>query len=265
MKNKSAKWWGTFNVDPTQMLFWEIGPLLLGIERFSHEWRIVSDFLKDADSSNLKIATPTSPGFDKKNLIFKRFAFHQTTSAMTLTPVLADRAQVSRPEEPFYLPAKEHTTLYISSPAWIRLEAGPQNMVLHEIPTLRLSDTWYGPNTFEGDLCYASQTFCRTQLTELPRRPYRVVTPVKIYNNSASTLPLEQLSLPLPFLSIFADEHGALWTEEIIVKHENHQEHSVTQSKGAPKIAHKAVLVSSPRLALKSSNLMTMFYHLLTE
>src|SRR5439155_1571474 len=112
---------------------------------------------------------------------------------------------------------------------------------------LRLSDTWYGPNTREGELCYSSKTFCRTHLADLPLRPHRVLTPVSIQNNAKDPLLLEQLSLPLPYLSTYVDENGSLWTEEITVVNEPHHKHNVHQEKGAPKIAGNAKLVSAAR------------------
>ena len=117
----------------------------------------------------------------------------------------------------------------------------------------------------EGELCYSSSTFCRTNLEELPLRPHRVISPIIIYNNAKHPLLLERLSLPLPYLSVYADENLGLWTEEIILKNEPHGKHSVRHGKGAPSIAPNATLVGQPRLHLKSTNLITLFYSLLAE
>lgn len=265
MKNSANKWWGSFELKEKQARYWEIGPLLLGIERRAHEWNIASHSSNESDKTNLKIASEECSAFPPEHLQFRRFIFHQSTTAITLTPILADRPQVSRAEIPFYLPANESVTIYVSSPAWVRLEAGSLNVFLDEIPSMRLSDTWYGPNTREGELCYSNLTFCRTHLTDLPVRPHRVLTPVIIHNHAKTPLLLERLSLPLPYLSIYADSSGGLWTEEIVVRNEAHDKHIVKQSKGAPGIAPNASLVSQPRSALKPHNLMTLFYSLLTE
>jgi hypothetical protein len=265
MKKKTTAWWGKFHFEENKPLFWEIGPLLLGIERLEHEWLIASDISDDSDKNALQIAVEESPQFAKENLHYKRFVFHHTDKAITLTPILADRAQVSRAETPFYLPPGEHVTIYIGSPAWIRIASEDLHLVLSEIPTMRLSDTWHGPNTREGELCYSSHTLCRTNLDDLLIRNHRVLSPFTIYNHSKEPLHLEKLSLPLPFLSVYVDEEGSLWTEEIIVKHENNFKHSVRQGKGAPHIARNAKLLSGPRFHLKPANLLKLFYSLLTE
>lgn len=127
---------------------------------------------------------------------------------LRLHPLWHDRAQVSHAETAFYLPANEHVTIYVTSPAWIRIEAGDPAVFLDEIATVRLSDTWYGPNTREGELCYANHTFCRTHLQDVVFRPHRVVSPVLIYNHSKSTLLLEEVTLPHLSLSIYTDKEG---------------------------------------------------------
>jgi hypothetical protein len=265
MKKNGSKWWGTFELEVKKPLFWEIGALLLGIERQEHEWRIASNASADIDKTRIVIAEEESPGFSKKNLQFRRFVFQHTHSSITLTPVAADRPQVSHAETPFYLPPNEHVTIYVSSPAWVRVEVGQHKTVLDDIATLRQSDTWHGPSTLEGEICYASRTFCRTNLEEIPLRMNRVLSPVIIYNNAKEPLLIEQLSLPLPFLSIYADKNYNLFTEEIIIKNELHHKHTIKQGKGAPRIAPDAALISTPRLQLKASNFITLFYGLLTE
>jgi hypothetical protein len=266
MKKNNLKWWGTFSCEENKALFWEIGPLLLGIERQKHEWRIASTSSNDPEKSDIQIGVEESPSFAKKNLEFRRFVASRTQPEVTLTPVLADRSQVSRAEIPFYISPDERTTIYVSSPVWVKIEVGANKTALDSIPTLRLSDTWHGPNTREGELCYASRTFCRTNLDEIQTRTNRALTPVIIYNHDKYPLLIEQLSIPLPFLSVFVDPiSGALWTEEIVIKNEPHHKHVVKQGKGAPHIAPSCALISTPRLPLKENSFINLFYSLLTE
>ncbi|MDR3479024.1 MAG: DUF432 domain-containing protein [Gammaproteobacteria bacterium] len=265
MNNNATAWWGTFQFQEKQALFWEIGPLLLGIERFSEEWRIASNSSESREKMDIKVAMTDIAKFLRDNLQFRRHVFKHTDASITLTPMLADRPQVTRAEVPFYLPPGEQVTIYVSSPVWVHIEANDNKVAIDEIPTLRLSDTWYGPNTREGELCYSSSTFCRTNLNELTVRPHRIISPVIIQNNAKHPLLLDRVSLPMPYLSVFADENNNLWTEEIIVKNEPHHKHTVRHGKGAPSIAPLATLIGPPRLNLKTSNLITLFYSLLTE
>lgn len=266
MTNKSTVWWGTYHLEENQNRYWEIGPLLLGIERLAQEWRIGCKTGNDPDKSDIKVAMEENPNAAKCDLEFKRYVFHKIGTEITFTPIMADRPQVSLAATPFYLPAGEQVTIYVSSPAWIRIEAGSQHkIVLDEIPTVRQSDTWYGPNTREGELCYFSPMFCRTHLKDLPIRSHRIISPIVVHNHAPAALLLDRLSLPLPYLSVYADSNGSLWSEEIIVTHDLNRKHSVKQGKGAPDIAPKATLISAPRLQSKSINFLNLFHSLLAE
>jgi hypothetical protein len=263
MTKKMTTWWGNFTLEENQRRFWQVGPLSLSIERLPQEWRLATEICET--SEDVKIALEDHTRSAKNDLPFKRFVFQKSDSLVNLIPILADRAQVSRAETPFYLPAGESVIIYVSSPVWIRIEAGEQRIKLDEIPTLRQSDTWYGPNTCEGELCYFSPMFCRTQLAELTMRPYRIISPVVVHNNDKQALLLERLSLPLPYLSVYADNQSNLWTEEIIVKNEPNSIHSVRHGKGAPHVAPYAKLISAPRLSPKALNFVNLFYNLLRE
>jgi hypothetical protein len=267
MKKKATIWWGTFNLEQQKPRFWEIGSLLLGIEKKASEWRVISHSGDDPEKSAIRVGSEESPKFPKEIMPFKRFIHSETTATttVTLTPVLADRSQVSHADTPFFLPPNEHITIYVTSPIWVRIETGSPKHPLLEIPTIRQSDTWHGTTTQEGELCYASRTFCRTNLNELPVRSNRVITPVIIYNNAKHAVMIDRLCLPLPHLSIYVAPNGSLWTEEIIFKNEPNQKNTIKQGKGHPHIAPDAALITQPRVQLKAANLITMFYSLLVE
>jgi hypothetical protein len=263
MKKKATIWWGNFHVEEQNPRLWEIGPLQLQIKRNFSEWLISHYSNDDTETHHISVGLDKCAQFPTDKLLTKRFIFKETNSSIALMPILADRSQVSHAETPFYVAPNEHVTIYVSSPIWIRIETGNPKLPLMEIPSLRQSDTWHGRNTQEGELCYASRTFCRTNLDELPARSNRVISPIVIHNTAKLPLLIEQLSLPLPFLSIYADVHGNLWTEEIIVRNEPNHKHTIKQGKGAPHIAHDAALIAEPRQHLKTHNLITMFYSLL--
>ena len=86
---------------------------------------------------------------------------------------------------------------------------------MQEVPIVRPSDTWFGPSTLSGELCYASTTQGRLYLSDLPQRPHRAISPVRIKNQAEKPLLLTQFSLPTPYLSLFDTEDGGLWTEAV--------------------------------------------------
>src|SRR5690625_5517561 len=85
-----------------------------------------------------------------------------------------------------------------------------------EIPTKILSDTWFGPNTQMGTLCYASKTYTRSSRQEVTPRPHRAVTPVTVRNQSEELLSIDKLSIPVPHLALYGrDDRSEEHTSEL--------------------------------------------------
>ncbi len=211
MSNIGAKkWWGEFELAEDERRWWTLGPLLLGAERKSHEWRVGYE-----EASNGDAAVPETNRAVDELASAGRFVFANPGPGIRLTPALADRPVVTRPLSPLFLPSGEESVLFVSSPAWVRIEAVDPGVELADVPVARPSDTWFGASTQHGELCYATRTHGRLQLENLPAQPYRVITPLKIVNKSKSKLKLERVSLPVPYLSIYSSDSHDLWTQKI--------------------------------------------------
>jgi hypothetical protein len=98
---------------------------------------------------------------------------------------------------------------------WLQIEVGDDLIPLLEIPILRPSDTWFGPTTMEGELCYASRTNARLHLENAPIGPHHAVTQVSIQNRAGTQLLVEHLKLPVPYLTLFEASDGLLWTQGV--------------------------------------------------
>lgn len=216
MNQKSKKWWGTFELSESQMGHWQIGPLSLWIKHLKNEWRSAYSVQDDPLASDLKINVPCPEENLNQNKNLARFGFSKNIDHLELTPILADRPVVTRPETPFSILPGEKITVYVSTPLWIEIKAG--NKKLQEVPIFRPSDTWFGPSTIEGELCYASKTNCNLRLEELPFRLHRATTAVHIDNKQDEALVLESLNLPVKYLSLYESEGDQLWTESVTLK-----------------------------------------------
>src|SRR3569832_2052166 len=212
-------WWGGFNLEQDEALRWRIGPLTLWLRRRLHEWQLAHR----RDDGEID---------------------HPHLAAGELVPMLADRPVVTRPVVPFYLSGGEEVTVYVSSPLWVRILTG--GVFMQEVATQRPSDTWDGPNTREGELCYASETHCRLSLDELPWRPHRAVTPLLLRNRDRRPLLIERLNLPVGYLSLYANEQGALWTQTVTIKREQGSD-VLDVGTASPAEAGAARLVCRPR------------------
>ena len=223
-------WWGTVSVDEQQSRYFKVGNIVICLDRFNHQWHVTTH--REGEEP------------------FKSFAA-QAANEITLKPSMPNRSLLSKLDRPFYIPTGETLMLYISSPIWIRIEAGTPPVLLDEIATEALADTWYGKNTLDGELCYAGQIHCSTDLEDLPRDSTRVISPVSIVNRSKETLLLEELKVPLPYLSIYIDNQNHLWTEQLNVIQEDQNEMTTTSAKGSPKPIEEIQVTHPPRLVLK--------------
>jgi hypothetical protein len=148
-----------------------------------------------------------------------RHSFRETEPGIALEPALADRPVVSRPEYPLYVPSGETVTLYLSTALWIRVTLPASGRQLQEVPSFRMSDTWFGPSTVKGTLCYATRTAGRLRRENLPRRRHRALTPLRVENRAADALALERVQLPAPHLALYETPDGALWTQAVEMTH----------------------------------------------
>ncbi|MEY3182938.1 MAG: hypothetical protein RLZ35_923 [Pseudomonadota bacterium] len=250
-------WWGTFNLVDNESRFWKVGNQVICLDRYNDEWHIAHC---PADQFN-----PTIPA-RAVDLPFKTFVLRNQGNDITLSPTLPDRPVVSQLEHPLHIPAGEKITLYVSSPVWMKITTGkvPQ-ILLDDIPTQTLSDTWFGLNTLEGELCYASKTRCSSRLEEFSTSSERIISPLLIKNRSKKTLILDQLSVPLPYLSVYTDSVNRLWTEQLIIHRDGDDDPSVKVAKGAPKAYTGTVtLLTEPRIDLKASTSLKHLFCILT-
>jgi len=122
----SSTWWGKFSIQEGATAYWRVGPLEIWITRTAKEWRI-GTCRDDSGADSILVvddsgeSSQPQPG---ERTEWQRFGFRQTTETVVLTPLLAPRPLVVKPETKFVLPEKEQTTLYISSPLWIQVELG---------------------------------------------------------------------------------------------------------------------------------------------
>lgn len=245
-----ATWWDQYSLDDGQTALWEIGPLKLAIQRQPNEWQIAYEQSEVFDPESTKWThNPASP--DMSELNFKnteRYVTGQPGKTLWMMPALADRPIITRPVIPLYVPAGEKTTIFVSSPLWVLIEVGDPPVKLQEMPILRPSDTWFGPSTMEGELCYASRTYARMNLENIPTRAHRAITQIIIDNKAGTQLLVERLNLPVPYLSLFEASDGLLWTEVVTMIRTRDTGMATFQTgKRPPKEAPKAKLASEPR------------------
>lgn len=238
-------WWAPRSLAKGRTLEAVIGPLRLWLQHGDDAW--IAAWQRDDDMHSMRLAIGESDAAPPEENR-QRHVLHADTDTVRLQPGLLERPVVVRTLEPVFLPSGESTTLYISTPLSLGLCVGDHALPLCEVPTLRLSDSWFGPNTREGHVCYAARTHARTALAELPRRPHRAISPVQIHNRAPSALSLEKLSLPVPALGLYGDAHYGLWTESLTLERDDDDDVAALRvGSGAPAEAPEAQAVAQAR------------------
>lgn len=252
-KSSGGTWWGDLGLAEGNAAQWRIGPLDLTVCRGRREWQLAygwdpGRFESQEWDLRPDAAMPEEPAHHE------RFVVGETGDRIAVRPALADRPVVSLPRLPFHLQPEREATLFVGSPVWVRVEAGEPAITLRELPSRRLSDTWFGGSTREGELCYATQTRARLHSENLPVLSRSAVTPVRIRNQAASPLSLQRLKLPVPLLSLFCDRQGRLWTERITLTRTDETDMaSLDVNEGAPHEAADAELMTAPREGAEAS------------
>lgn len=248
-------WWGTFELGEDHGGRWQIGPCTLWLHRSANEWRVLHRTTADSLASGSEVTVP-APDENLQEVLHaenggwevSRFSLRQTDPRIALRPALADRPVVVRPEHALYVPSEEEVTLYVSTPLWVQIELEASAKQLHELPAYRPSDTWFGPSTRVGELCYASRTAGRLRLAHLPLRMHRAVTPLLVRNRASDVLHLERVQIPTPYLALYQSANHYLWTQAVtLARAESEEGATVDIKRGAPREVSDAELVHEPR------------------
>lgn len=257
------KWWGSYELEPERWARWQIGPLSLFAQKKYREWVFAWNSAGDPLQDTLSIDVPTSAAPDPDDYTFSRYAIGDLSSHLELCPRLGDRPFIVRPDSPLFLLAGQETVLFVSTVVWIAtcLKDDPDEpCTLLELPARRPSDTWFGPNTLEGELCYASRTNARTDLGSIGRRPHRAVTPVEIRNLGSDTLSIDQLRVPVPALSLHHDPNNRLWTDTVCFVHEEgEREASLTVAEASAHLPEDRTLLAPPRTPVEAGTIVDAF------
>ncbi|MGD2168600.1 MAG: hypothetical protein PVF63_10885, partial [Gammaproteobacteria bacterium] len=229
------------------------------------EWAFAWHSSEEASLDSVSVQNPSPEPPDETSCQFARVAGDNMPSKMRLAPRLGDRAFVVRPDLRLSLPAGQQTVLFISTVLWvtvsIELDATESTQAtLLDVPAARPSDTWFGPNTLEGELCYASRTNARTDLAEIGPRPHRAVTPVEIFNRGIDALDVEQLRVPVSTLRLYDSADGRIWTDSVrFIRDKGEREAQLEISEASDHLPSELRQISEPRHTAEVGTIVAAF------
>jgi hypothetical protein len=207
-----------------------VGPLTLWFRRVKNELWVTHHRADNGRSTpsatGLQRPSP-APAAPSPTAEWSRWAFREPPETVRLQPVLPDRILVVKPEVSFVLLRRARARIYARVPAWVSIRGVDRSGEVHqltEIPSVVLSDTWWG-DFVDGELAYWLTTKARRALAPELFEPHMIIATIQLNNVSSDDLPVEKLALRVEHLSIFETE-GNLWAEEVKVDYRGEHEGS---------------------------------------
>jgi len=259
-------WWGRQTIEPQRIDLWQLGPLHLWVQHLANRWILSWSYSGSWLEPTVRIVPGTTEELPPPDATQVDCVFGSSPRAdLLFVPSLADRPLVNRLAYPLHILPGESASLYVLSPLRLRIEVAESGKILQEVPTHRLSDTWFGPisspsgsSTGEksavGELCYAGSLPAFLELREVPIRLHCAISTVAIRNAGKETLRVERINVPLPRLSLFYSPRTGFWTDAFsFVCEDGGELASLKLERQPPAEASPAQFVAGPRKAPQES------------
>jgi len=219
-KMNERRWWGHFAVDNGQNIRWHCGNSHLLLSRLPQEFRVRWVVMTGPRQDIGEVEYPAKKVDPSALKNEARFAHGgQDILSVSLIPVLPTRPVVGRPDCPLFVLPGDEATIFLEHPLWLQLRSDAHRDPLLEVPSERVSDTWFGSSLTSGELCYGSKISC--ELTPMPptQRASHVLTRIMIRNRAQTKLHIERINLPAPHLSLYFSNEHMFFTETIKFDH----------------------------------------------
>ena len=212
------KWWGDINFEINEVKTWRIGSRKISVQRKYAEWLIWNEETNDESFEQLVLEDAVSiDGFT--DIQPKRYLVNKTQDALRVAPLLANRSIIVRPSSTLNILPGEKIELSVSSPLWLAFFNIGSTLPISDLPFWLPSDSWFGPSTMVGELCYSKYTDARVSLQNIPKRSHRAITTISILNEHDELLTVDRINLPIPYLNLYADASEQFWTDKVCLTH----------------------------------------------
>jgi hypothetical protein len=155
-----------------------------------------------------------------------------TEDRIVVLPRLGDRSIVAKPSVLLRVLPGGEGQIYVSTPIWFSVQT-KSGLSLIDVPWQRPSDSWFGPSTRTGELCYAKYTDARLIYDNIEHHAHRAVTPIKIINRHEQAFTIESINVPIPLLNLYQSQLNYLWTQPLTIVRESDDSNIETEIKEA--------------------------------
>lgn len=231
--------WGSRSLVEDQVEYLTIGDLHLWIKYRNEEVWIAYAY---KDELKRKPVSDQPP----KQVAWARWAHKSSSPEIQIFPVYPDKPLVVHSEYNLKVSPETRIQIFTRIPIWVRVSLTNNNYQLIELPTVKLSRTWFGAFT-EGELCYHATTKARRDLSKVDKKPYLVSCPIKIVNKSDEELTFSNFCFRVERLSMFLHENE-LWADETDITYQGEDLHSeVIMTGKLPEGISRKQLLTKPR------------------
>ena len=261
--------WTSFPLAHGDHLHCELGPLDLHILHRPDELKVYwrSTFDHQATDVAMKhqrqhawVDELLDPPHEPDETVF-RYAIAQNKMSLSLRPHLPDRPIVARLSEPLWVHGRREIELFVSNPLWVQLYETQTLLSMVRIPSLPLSDSWFGPSPREGELCYVNRTEARLDVHKIPINLMRAMTRITIVNQLEEPVRVERVKIPSALLGLYINQNSQLWTTSLRLERRALQGKSKVQL-GAPKAPSKEPFhLITPPAFLTGANIIERAFH----
>ena len=249
--------WQKYKFEENRIYTAKIGFTRFWVEKQQKIWRITH---RNEETQNPSL----DERFEKISSLPEDISWDQFIadkhSMLQLAPSLPDRPVVVKPETPFTIMSGTNLDIYIKIPLWIWFYSSSiktENLLL-EVITTELSSTWFGDPT-NGELAYSLQSGIIQNLTEITTAPHEAICPIKIHNESLSTLQFQRLSIDVTRLNIYANQNLTC-TNEVKVRFRGEENTEVQIVQSVPSFQEGLKLIGNARNLPDKNLLRKSFY-----
>jgi len=237
--------WGEILLKDGQTRYFTVGDLHLWL-RFRDEEVWIAHGYKDELKGKIKAENPPP------KVEWSRWADKSVSSDIRIQPIFPDLPLVVNSEYSLKISPNTQIRIFSRIPIWVRISLANNDYQLIEMPTVKLSRTWFG-TPIEGELCYYATTKARRDLSKADKKSYVVTCPILVTNKSTEELNFERFCFRVERLSIY-EQNGYFWADETrIIYHGADLNSDVIMTGNLPAGIEKKQLLTPPRKQIKKS------------
>jgi hypothetical protein len=248
--------WSKISIEQENTYYWKLGLKEIYLQKRNQEWLFSLKDLPEL-AKDIICGEPTSPLNDAEWLTF----IGDSGNTLQPLPAFPDRPIVVKPKTALKVLPNKDVLLFIEIPLYIQFysETGKNENLIFECCSQELSSTWFG-ELDDGTLAYSLPLEISTAFEKSKHASHTIICPVRLTNDSITTLDVQRFLLRGEYLTIYRHEKD-LWSNEVKIKFKGESEFSDVQYVNqAPSFVKKPVQIATPRSS-KSTNVFSKSFH----